>query len=138
MLDRLLAKLLLARHLKRAHIPDDILAPETVDLLVKHDWPGNVRELANALEHAVILSDEKTITPDDLPASIRRKSSRHRPAASISVSGSTKTLRDIETDVILRVLEKHNGDKPKTASELGIALKTLYNKLNQYQMQAVG
>ena len=38
-------------------------------------------------------------------------------------------------DVILHVLEKHNGDKPKTAAELGIALKTLYNKLNQYQAQ---
>ncbi len=36
-------------------------------------------------------------------------------------------------DVIFQVLEKHDGDKPKAAEELGIALKTLYNKLNQYQ-----
>ena len=34
---------------------------------------------------------------------------------------------------ILRVLEKHQGNKPATAAELGIVLKTLYNKLNQYQ-----
>jgi transcriptional regulator with PAS, ATPase and Fis domain len=36
-------------------------------------------------------------------------------------------------DVIHHVLDKHGGDKPKAALELGIALKTLYNKLNQYQ-----
>jgi len=35
--------------------------------------------------------------------------------------------------VIFQVLDKYNGDKPKAAKELGIALKTLYNKLNSYQ-----
>ena len=132
-----LAYFLLARQLKRTQIPEDILSAETIDVLVNHDWPGNVRELANALEHAVILSDENTITPGDLPVSVGRKSSRHRSTASIPFSGSSRTLREIETDVILRVLEKHNGDKPKTASELGIALKTLYNKLNQDQARNV-
>jgi transcriptional regulator with PAS, ATPase and Fis domain len=39
-------------------------------------------------------------------------------------------------DVIHQVLDKHAGDKPKAAHELGIALKTLYNKLNQYQASA--
>ena len=49
-----------------------------------------------------------------------------------------KTLRDIEMEVIYHVLDKHDGDKPKCAAELGIALKTLYNKLNQYQTRAAG
>ncbi len=40
--------------------------------------------------------------------------------------------------VIEHVLEKHDGDKPKAAKELGIALKTLYNKLNQHQSRAAG
>jgi DNA-binding NtrC family response regulator len=44
-----------------------------------------------------------------------------------------KTLRQLEMEVILQTLEKNDGDKPKTAKELGIALKTLYNKLNAYE-----
>ena len=39
-------------------------------------------------------------------------------------------------DLIYRVLDKHHGDKPRAAAELGIALKTLYNKLNQYEAQS--
>jgi len=44
---------------------------------------------------------------------------------------TTKTLKDLETEHILRVLEKHKGSKTAAAAELGISLKTLYNKLNQ-------
>ena len=46
------------------------------------------------------------------------------------------TLREIEMEVILQTLDKNSGDKPRTALELGIALKTLYNKLNQSQNHA--
>ncbi|MFO1020233.1 MAG: sigma-54 dependent transcriptional regulator [Planctomycetales bacterium] len=137
-----LSRNLIARHLKRPNIPEDILAPETVELLKNHEWSGNVRELANALEHAVILSEGKTIRPEDLPASVLRggqkRSAVHKgPHAVFPLPGEAKTLREIEMDVILQVLEKHQGDKPKTAQELGIALKTLYNKLNQNQNPAV-
>ena len=45
----------------------------------------------------------------------------------------TRTLREIEMEHILRVLEKHKGSKPAAAAELGISLKTLYNKLNQLE-----
>ena len=44
-----------------------------------------------------------------------------------------RTLREIEMEHVLRVLEKHGGNKPAAATELGISLKTLYNKLNQLQ-----
>jgi DNA-binding NtrC family response regulator len=44
-----------------------------------------------------------------------------------------KTLKEIEMDHILKVLDKHKGNKPAAAAELGIVLKTLYNKLNQWQ-----
>ena len=130
-----LAKFLISRHLKRANVPDDILSPEALETLLSHEWSGNVRELANALEHAVILSDSKTITSDHLPASVSRRSGK--PGGTLSYLGSQpKTLREIEMDVIFHVLDKHKGDKPKTADELGIALKTLYNKLNQHSAQA--
>ena len=45
----------------------------------------------------------------------------------------TRTLHDIEMEHILKTLEKNGGNKPTTAKELGISLKTLYNKLNRWE-----
>ncbi len=133
-----LAITLIARHLKRRSIPDDFLSPEVIELLKNHHWSGNVRELANALEHAVIMAAGKTLTVDDLPASVSgrgRKSGKGSSGSFTRIDGA-KTLREIEMDVIHQCLEKHHGDKPKVAQELGISLKTLYNKLNQNQNSA--
>lgn len=135
-----LARALIARHLKRSSIPPDMLPPETIDLLLRHDWLGNVRELANALEHAVILSGGQPILPEHLPASIgQQRTTLLMPAgggASVSIHAPPRTLREIEMEAIYRALERHKGDKPKAAAELGIALKTLYNKLNADQAKA--
>ncbi len=128
-----LARTLVARHMKRAEIPENILAPETVSLLRAHDWPGNVRELGNAIEHAVILSDGKIIHAEDLPTSVggRASQSESRPFL-VTNFPRALTLDDIEQEVIQQTLEKYKGDKPAVAAELGIALKTLYNKINLY------
>nr|WP_231734027.1 sigma-54 dependent transcriptional regulator [Calycomorphotria hydatis] len=133
-----LAKHLIARHLKKATVPEEILSPEALEVLVNFEWSGNVRELANALEHAVILSDGHTINVEDLPAHIIRNSTGSRSGGSgkpmtFPIHDGIRTLRDIERDVILQTLDKYDGDKPATAKALGIALKTLYNKLNQYE-----
>ena len=126
-----LARTLIARYLKRRDVPENVLSPETVQVLKLHDWAGNVRELANALEHAVIMSDGGVIQPGDLPAGVLRNAGAGfvKPAT-LEMPIHSKTLREIEMDVIRQVLDKHQGDKPKAAIELGIALKTLYNKLN--------
>jgi DNA-binding NtrC family response regulator len=100
-----------------------------IAVLKQHEWSGNVRELANALEHAVILSDGEKISVADLPSSVTRKPRGLRLHG--DQAERPKTLREIEMDVILSTLDKNSGDKPRTALELGIALKTLYNKLNQ-------
>ena len=115
------------------------MSPETVQLLKQHDWSGNVRELANALEHAAIMSDGGTIHPEDLPAGILKHSTGAVFArATVEMPQHPKTLREIEMDVIYQVLDKHQGDKPKAALELGIALKTLYNKLNGDHTKVAG
>ncbi len=120
--------------MKRAEIPENILAPETVSLLRAHDWPGNVRELGNAIEHAVIVSDGKIIHAEDLPTSVggRASQAQSRPFL-VTNFPHALTLDDIEQEVIQQTLEKYKGDKPAVAAELGIALKTLYNKINLYQ-----
>lgn len=128
-----IARFLASRHLKRKDVPENFLSPEAVEALRAHEWSGNVRELANAIEHAVILSGGNTIQPEDLPTSVtRRQASNNRPF-DISNFSFPMTLREIEMEVINQTMDKFKGDKPKTADELGIALKTLYNKLNQQQ-----
>lgn len=129
-----LAAALIARHLKRRTIPDDFLSPEVIEVLKNHHWSGNVRELANALEHAVIMSSGKPMAIEDLPASIVGRARKTK--GTFNRIDGAKTLREIEMDVIHQCLEKHQGDKPKVAQELGISLKTLYNKLNQNQNSA--
>jgi DNA-binding NtrC family response regulator len=139
-----LARALVARHLKRNSIPDGMLTPDLLAALEQHDWSGNVRELANALEHALILSDGKTLRREDLPASVLARGIRRKvqvtPLVGTIESRSTadrpKSLREIEMEAIFQALERNGGDKPKTASELGIALKTLYNRLNQSALQS--
>jgi DNA-binding NtrC family response regulator len=127
---------LIARHLRRPTVPEGILSDAVVTALQQCDWSGNVRELANALEHAVILADGESITMDDLPTSVTRKPRKLRMHGDQTESERPKTLREIEMEVILQTLERNSGDKPRTALELGIALKTLYNKLNQNQGHA--
>lgn len=134
-----LARTLISRYLKRRDIPESILSAEAITVLKQHDWPGNVRELANALERALIMSDGITIRPEDLPSHLHRyiDAPETLPVPSMAPS-SPKTLREIEMDMIYKALDKFQGDKPKAAAELGIALKTLYNKLNADQTRAAG
>lgn len=130
-----LARHLVARHLKRKEVPEDFIAPEAIKMLRAHDWSGNVRELANAMEHAIILSGGKPIQAEDLPVSVTRKALAGTKPFLVTNFPHPLTLREIEMEVILQTLDKYSGDKPKTADELGIALKTLYNKLNAHQAQ---
>src|SRR5262249_50091898 len=130
----------LARHLlgRAARRPvdqvADLLTPEAIDALLDHHWPGNVRELAHVMEDTYISAGGQRITPEHLPHHIRGGSGG-APAAglapatagSVTPSGA-RTLREIEMEYVLRVLEKHGGNKPAAAQELGISLKTLYNK----------
>ncbi|MEZ5941007.1 MAG: sigma-54 dependent transcriptional regulator [Planctomycetaceae bacterium] len=130
-----IARHLVARHMHRDWVSEDIISPEAIKVLRAHSWSGNVRELANAIEHAVILSGGNTIQPEDLPASVTRKANSSSRPFLVTNFVEPLTLREIEMEAILQTLDKYDGDKPKTADELGIALKTLYNKLNQLQAQ---
>jgi DNA-binding NtrC family response regulator len=133
-----LARHLLARAARRpAEQVADLLTPETIDVLLEHEWPGNVRELANVMEHAYIIAGGGRITPEHLPHHIAsRPAGGPKPglaAGNAAAPGAARTLREIEMEHVLRVLEKHGGSKTAAAQELGISLKTMYNKLNQLQ-----
>ena len=87
---------------------------------------GNIRELANVIEHASILSDGLPIGARDLPQKFQSGG-----IAPTRFRKSGATLREIEMDAIHAALEATGGNKTAAAQQLGISLKTLYNKLNQ-------
>jgi two-component system NtrC family response regulator len=129
-----LARHLVQRFRRGARVGDEPFTPDAIRTLSEYNWPGNVRELANVIEHATILCDEGPISAEHLPQKFdgRRARSSAGGSASLKAIGSgSQTLREIEMQVIYQTLERLGGNKPKAAEELGISLKTLYNKLNQ-------
>ena len=104
---------------------------ETVlEILRRHPWPGNVRELRNVLERAVIACAADVIAPAHLPAGLSNLADP-APGDVIRLPVGTR-LADVEREVILKTLAAVDRNKTRAAELLGISVKTLYNKLNQY------
>ena len=91
-------------------------------LLLSYHWPGNVRELRNAIERAVLFSEGETIDVRDLSCLLKPE----------QAPNGTKTLKELEKEHILRVLEEVGYNKKRASQILGIPLRTLYRKLEAY------
>jgi len=117
----LLAKHFLKKFSKKRSEKPKILSREAMRLLEKYHWPGNVRELENCLERSIVLSLNEEIQADDLliPTVAPGDSSR-------------KTLKELEREFVLNTLEEENGNKTKTAEILGVSLRWLHYKLNEW------
>jgi two-component system NtrC family response regulator len=100
---------------------------EFLRLLLSYDWRGNVRELKNVLERAVILADEDLLTADTLPPEFRVLTPGLAPAAT-----DNRSLWAVERRQIEQVLHEVMGNKTEAARQLGISVKTLYRKLQEY------
>jgi DNA-binding NtrC family response regulator len=118
-----LASHLLSRFRPGVKPGDRMFTEEALHVLCNHVWPGNVRELANVIEHAAILCDGLPIDEEHLPQRFAKRQLRAtlRPMS----------LRELEMQAIHESIERHEGNKQAAAAELGISLKTLYNRLNQ-------
>ncbi len=104
-----------------------------LEILMKYDWPGNIRELENVLERAAILSTDDMIQPQDI--SLPLKMGLHgNMFGETSVIGSSVEIKEVEKQHIAAVLKNLDGNKPEAAKILGISLKTLYTKIQQYQI----
>ncbi len=101
--------------------------PQAANQLLRYSWPGNVRELENAVERAVVLSTGPRIEVDDLPDEIGRA------LPTTYAPGDVRPLKEIERNYILATLDANDGNKARTAEQLGIGMATLYRKLKQYE-----
>jgi DNA-binding NtrC family response regulator len=111
-------------HKNIAGIDDDALSA-----LQTHPWPGNVRQLRNVIERASVLCTGPMIGIRDLPAEF--KASPQVESATFQVRLGT-SLDDVERELISRTIDFAGGNKTLAAELLGVATKTLYNKLERY------
>jgi DNA-binding NtrC family response regulator len=103
---------------------------EAIEALKARAWPGNVRELRNALQRAWVMADGNQLGPEWLGC---RESAPAAPAGDrVLPVRIGATLAEIERDVVLATYELQGRNKEKTAAALGISLKTLYNRLREY------
>lgn len=94
--------------------------------LERYPWPGNVRELRSVIEHAYVMA-EGEIERDHLPA-LNELSAAGQLHVSVG-----QTVDDAERALIFATLEAHGEDKQAAADTLGLSLRTLYNRLSQYE-----
>jgi len=104
------------------------ISEEALRGLTSHDWPGNVRELENVIERAFVLCHQSTITLEHLSDELTSKSRS-------SVSGAFPIQEDEEVSSILSALDKTAGNKSRAARLLGLSRKTIYRKIEKYNLQ---
>jgi PAS domain S-box-containing protein len=106
-------------------------------LLLYHDWPGNVRELRNAIERAMILEESSLITPASLPIAISRPDgdSPHEAAMTATIPSDGLSLEDNERGLLVRALEKTNGNQTQAARLLRVTRDTLRYKMKKFNLR---
>jgi len=122
------------------------LSSTVLEAFGRHDWPGNVRELRNVLERAVILAGEGTVQMKYLPAFLQNRTFAAAALPETPAADDRETVRfpigatvgEAEKELILRTLEHTNNNKTRAAEILGISLKTLHNKLREYNSKENG
>ena len=112
-----------------------------LEALSGYGWPGNVRELRNAVHRAYVLSDPPAIQAEAAEAVLTDSGAAelHRgagddtwPAVPVRVG---ETLQSVEKKLLTATLHAVKGDKRVAAELLGVSLKTIYNKLKEYQLE---
>jgi DNA-binding NtrC family response regulator len=142
----------LAQHFIRKYsdangVPARTLSAEARRTLVLNRWPGNVRELENTIHRAVLLASGEEIGIDGIltPDGMRLDQARNPPAvahATLAAEAVTRalvgrTVADVERDLILETLRHCLGNRTHAANILGISIRTLRNKLNEYALDGV-
>ena len=103
------------------------ITPECFEVMNQYTWPGNVRELENAIQRAVVISEEEYLRPEDL---FLKVSSEPEPSLLLD----TITLEEMERKLIQHTLQKVNGNRTKAAKILGVSVRTIRNKIKKYHL----
>ncbi|MBF0275659.1 MAG: sigma-54-dependent Fis family transcriptional regulator [Nitrospinae bacterium] len=110
------------------------ISGDTMHYLENYHWPGNVRELRNVIQRSVLLGKKEVLESNLLPARIlshKENKLVHERCIPFQIGMS---LSEVEKEFIGMTLAHNNGNKTKTAQDLGITRKALYNKLERFNV----
>jgi PAS domain S-box-containing protein len=118
------------------------ISPEVIELLMRYDWPGNVRELENVIGRAIISMNynEEIILPQYVPplgnSRIKWPNSQlENKGLMLNLDGTLDEIMDaVEKSLLQKTLKQTNGNKTMAAKLLGIAIRSLYNKLEKHKL----
>ena len=121
---QILAKYFLKKYNKKNNSKRNLtISREALKAMEKYHWPGNVRELENCIERAVLLTPGDVIKIEDLFI-----------PSSDTENGRRKNLKEMEKDIVLKILKEETGNKTRTAEVLGVSLRWLHYKLNEWNV----
>ncbi len=103
------------------------VSEEVMEFFMKYDFKGNIRELENIIEHSFVLCRNQLITMDHLSADLQKTYKEKK----IMTADSSQRLKETEKEIILNTLNKHHGNRKKTAAELNINPSTLWRKMKK-------
>src|SRR3954471_14363800 len=112
--------------------PPRPISPEVMRRFQSYRWPGNVRELRNVLEQMMVLADGEMLTERDLPDNIS-EGAQSLPAS--SEVPANLTMDELEKLAITKALDMCDGNRTHAANRLGISVRTLQRKLQQYKLE---
>ncbi len=133
----LLAKLFARRFGTQSGLGEPTIAADAAAALVAHQWPGNIRELRNAIEHAVLLTEDGVIRREHLPETVLGSPTSAGSAAAARTTGARAggvraALAEVERASIEEALRAEGGNRTRAALKLGISLRSLLYKLEKY------
>ena len=106
---------------------------DALKTLIGYDWPGNVRQLESVLERAVLLSEGDSLGPEDLPATVRARINTTADPIAIEIPESGIDIEGVERSLILKALDKAQGNVTRAARLLGLTRRTLQYRLEKMQ-----
>jgi two-component system response regulator AtoC len=132
-----LAERVLARHAGRAGVAPRRLSAQALDLVQRYRWPGNVRELENAMERAMVLSEDEEIGADALPEAVQHAGTPEPVPAQLGADDFSvkRAQRVMEADLIRRALERTAGNRTKAAELLELSPRALLYKIREYGLE---
>jgi len=127
----LLLQHFLRKHCEHYKLAVPSLSDDAVDLLTRYAWPGNVRELENVIERLVVLGQSNVIHSEQMPPQVRQAKSRVS-AINLKLPDEGIDLEEIEREILVQALERHDWNQTRAAKYLNISRKTLIYRMEKF------
>jgi len=124
-----LGKYFLQKYSKEFNSRAKGFTPAATIAMKKYSWPGNIRELENRLKKAVVLADKALLGPDDMDL---------RPENLDPIMPLVQAKEEFQKRYINEVLERNNGNRTKTAKDLGVDPRTIFRHLEKLEAERTG